>query len=89
MTTPDRNEAERFLKALDPSNEQGAGIFITVNATDFKGRSADNINRIRSVFADLDGAPLEPVIAEGALRPHIIADERRPAVGDQSLDPDA
>ena len=120
MTTPDRNEAERFLKALDPStdrftfqtfddneerkerrketgekdpfakikhgtlaqhwytlvklNEQGAGIFITVNATDFKGRSADNINRIRSVFADLDGALLEPVIAEGALRPHIITE---------------
>lgn len=120
MTKPDRNEAERFLKALDPStdrftfqtfddneerkerrketgekdpfakikhgslaqhwytlvklNEQGAGIFITVNATDFKGRSADNINRIRSVFADLDDAPLEPVIAEGALRPHIITE---------------
>src|SRR5262249_28828979 len=119
MTTPDRNEAERFLKALDPStdrftfqtfddneerkerrketgekdslakikhgtlaqhwctlvklNEQGAGIFITVNATDFMGRSAQNIKRIRSVFADLDGSPLDPVLT-APIRPHIITE---------------
>jgi RepB DNA-primase N-terminal domain len=116
---PDRTEAERFLKALDPStdrftfqtfdddaerkerrretgakdpfakifhgtlaqrwdklvklNEQGAGIFVTVNETDFKGRSERNIVRVRAVFVDLDGAPLQPVL-EGPLKPHIIVE---------------
>jgi putative DNA primase/helicase len=36
----------------------GAGIFVTINETDFKGRKAGNIIRIRALFADLDGAPL-------------------------------
>ena len=115
---PDRAEAERFLKALDPSpdarwcfqtftddkkvrkaraeenklrkqrgepplkdplaawrygtlaehwswlvkqNARGAGVYITVNETDGGGRKATNITRIRALFADLDGAPIEPV----------------------------
>lgn len=39
------------LKAL---NARGAGVFVTVNETDFKGREAHNIVRVRSVFVDLD-----------------------------------
>jgi hypothetical protein len=115
---PDRTEAERFLKALDPSpnarwcfqtftddkqkkkaraeenklrkqrgepplkdplaawrygtlaehfdwlvkqNARGAGIYVTVNETDGNGRKGTNIKRIRALFADLDGAPIEPV----------------------------
>ena len=46
---------------LDAKNNQGAGIFLTINETDGKGRKAENITRVRAVFADLDGAPLEPV----------------------------
>lgn len=42
-------------------NSQGAGIFVTVNETDLKGRKTDNIKRVRAVFADTDGAPLEPI----------------------------
>lgn len=42
-------------------NEQGAGVFVTVNETDGTGRSKDNITNVRAVFIDLDGAPLEPV----------------------------
>ena len=42
-------------------NDQGAGIFVTVNETDGKGRKTENIKRVRAVFVDLDGAPLEPV----------------------------
>lgn len=52
-------------------NAQGAGIFITVNETDFKGRSESNIVRVRALFVDLDGAPLQPVL-EGPLKPTIV-----------------
>src|SRR5437879_6219503 len=31
-------------------NEQGAGIFVTANETDGKGRSGENIVRVRAVF---------------------------------------
>lgn len=39
------------LKAL---NDEGAGVFFTVNEADGKGRKAENITRIRAVFVDLD-----------------------------------
>jgi AAA domain/RepB DNA-primase N-terminal domain/Primase C terminal 2 (PriCT-2) len=66
--------AERW-EELRRLNAQGAGIFVTINETDLKGRSAENIIRIRSLFIDLDGAPLEPVIADSLLtHPHIISE---------------
>lgn len=46
-------------------NQQGAGIFITVNETDLKGRTALNIKRIRSYIAEADG----PLKVEPELRP--------------------
>jgi P4 family phage/plasmid primase-like protien len=52
-------------------NNQGAGIFVTINETDHKGRQATNIIRVRSVFVDLDGSPLEPVVRHRH-KPHII-----------------
>src|SRR5262245_50661039 len=36
-------------------NNLGAGIFITVNATDFRGRATHNIVKVRALFADADG----------------------------------
>ena len=51
-------------------NEQGAGIFVTVNATNFKGRETTNIIRVRALWVDLDGAPLAPVTTWRA--PHIV-----------------
>ena len=51
-------------------NDQGAGVFVTVNATDGKGRTAANIVRVRALFVDLDGAPLEPVMQWRT--PHIV-----------------
>jgi hypothetical protein len=45
-------------------NRQGAGVFVTVNQTALSGkRTADNILAVRAQFADLDGAPLGPVLA--------------------------
>jgi len=43
-------------------NGEGAGIFFCVNETDGKGRSAANVIKVRAVYADLDGAPLEKAL---------------------------
>src|SRR4051794_6620006 len=55
-------------------NAHGAGIFITVNCTDFQGRTAGNIRSVRAQFVDLDGSPLDPVVAPSALPPHIVTE---------------
>jgi len=60
-------------KTLVELNAQGAGIFVTVNKTNLHGRKTENIVKVRAVFSDLDGAPLAPVLANGAA-PHIIVE---------------
>ena len=55
-------------------NAQGVGVFVTVNMTNGRGRLAEDIERVRALFADLDGSPLDPVIAAGAMQPHIVAE---------------
>lgn len=45
---------------LQRLNNNGAGVFVTINETDFKARTIENIVRVRAVFSDTDGAPLEP-----------------------------
>lgn len=52
----------RCSNRLIELNQRGAGIFWTVNETNLKGRKAENVTRIRAVFVDLDGAPLDPVL---------------------------
>ena len=54
-------------------NQQGAGVFVMVNAGDGKARTASNVQAVRAVFADLDGAPLAP-IRNADLAPHIIVE---------------
>jgi len=61
---------------LDNLQQQRAGVFVTVAATDGKGRQAHNIKRVRAVFVDLDGAPLKPVL-EAGLAPHIVCESSR------------
>ena len=46
-------------------NQQGAGIFVTVNETDGCGRRVENIKRVRAIWQDDDvgydgGFPLQP-----------------------------
>ncbi len=48
-------------EALAKLNERGAGVFVTINETDGKGRRKGNITRTRALFVDLDGAPIEPL----------------------------
>ncbi|MDA0187320.1 MAG: DNA-primase RepB domain-containing protein, partial [Proteobacteria bacterium] len=55
-------DLERHFDNLVHYNEQGAGIFVVINQTDFKGRKASNVLKVRACFVDLDGAPLEPVL---------------------------
>lgn len=109
--SPVREDAERFLKALDPEAtfftfqtfddnperkdprlakllhgsfsevynsllemyEKGAGIFVALNETDGAGRKDPNITRVRALFVDLDGSPLEPV-QKARLKPHLITE---------------
>lgn len=56
--------------ALTQLNHQGAGVFFMVNQGDQNGRKKENVVRARALFVDLDGAPLEPVMAS-AVKPHI------------------
>ncbi len=53
-------------KTLVRLNDAGAGVFVTINQTDGKGRAKANIIRVRALFVDLDGAPIAPV------RQHVI-----------------
>lgn len=45
---------QELVHTLDELNKQGAGVFLTVNATDLKGRSKANIQQVRACWADLD-----------------------------------
>ena len=59
--------SERLIKL----NNDGAGIFVMVNEGDLNGRKAENVVKVRCLYVDLDGAPLEPV-RNAPLPPHII-----------------
>ena len=56
------------LNVLEKLNRRRAGAFWTVNQTDLTGRSKSKIIRVRAVFVDLDGSPLELVLS-GSLLP--------------------
>ena len=47
---------------LDWLNGEGAGIFFCVNETDGKGRTSENVIKVRAVYADMDGAPLDKAL---------------------------
>ena len=64
-----RDESDPFARVMHGSlseaaptlqrlQQQGAGVYVTVNETDFQGRRGDNIVRVRACFLDLHGAPL-------------------------------
>lgn len=63
----------QHASTLSRLNRAGAGVFVTINETDGTGRKAENIKRVRAVFIDLDGAPIQPV-QEHAIQPHMIVE---------------
>lgn len=50
-------------------NAKGAGVYVMVSAGNGKGRTAQNVVRVRAVFVDTDGASYPNPLP---LRPHII-----------------
>jgi putative DNA primase/helicase len=64
---------EELAESLVKLQQAGAGVFVTVNETDGQGRKATNIVRVRAVFVDLDGAPVQPVM-DCPLAPHIVVE---------------
>jgi hypothetical protein len=62
---------DQHFETLAALSAQGAGIFVTINETDGRGRKAENVTRVRAVFVDTDGTPQEPI--EAAL-PHIVVE---------------
>jgi len=52
-------------------NQQGGGVFVTINETDGMGRKAENIVAVRACFVDLDGAPLNS-LSEAPCAPDIV-----------------
>ena len=55
------HDDETYLKNI---NDQGAGVFLTINETDGKGRETRNITKVRAIYVDLDGADVNPVLQE-------------------------
>jgi len=71
-----RRELNHIFHEYDPlnfeaMNDKDAGVFLTVNETDGKGRTAENVTSVRAVYADLDGAPLAPVLD---YKPHMVVE---------------
>ena len=52
-------------------NQQGAGIYLMVNEGNGLGRKTANVVRVRSLFVDLDGEPLQTVTSQ-SLYPDMI-----------------
>jgi hypothetical protein len=63
---------DQHAGSLIALQRKGAGVFVTVNETDGKGRKTENVTRVRAFFLDLDGAPLGPV--EDWEPPHIVCE---------------
>ena len=66
---------DEHLSTLTELNRCGAGIFVTINETDLRGRKKKNITRIRAVWQEDDGdgklTPLEPhVVVESSPGKH-------------------
>jgi hypothetical protein len=56
-------------------NACGAGIYVTINETNFLGRTAENIVRVRCLFADFDEA--STVIPETQPQRHVVVNSSR------------
>jgi len=46
---------------LEDRNSYGAGVYMAINETNGMGRKSSDIVKIRAIFADFDGTPIEPV----------------------------
>ena len=58
-------------KLKDLNSSKPVGVYLMVNEGDGKGRCADNVTKVRAAYVDLDGSPLEPVMA---YLPHLVVE---------------
>lgn len=58
---------KEHFKVLGVKSSLGAGVFVVINEG---GQSTEEITRVRYIFVDTDGAPLEPILK--ALPPHMV-----------------
>ncbi len=76
---------EQHASQLTALNQQGAGVYVTVNQTDGKGRKAENITAIRALFVDFDTVEPDRVenllsldlFYEGMLEPSLIVESSK------------
>jgi hypothetical protein len=64
---------DKAARELEECQSLGLGVFVTINATTGAKRRVGDVERVRAVFVDLDGSPLEPVLA-CPLEPHLIVE---------------
>lgn len=55
-----RGTLKKCADELKKLNIEGYGVYVTVNATDGKGRKNENIVRYRAVYGDFDQEPTKP-----------------------------
>lgn len=73
---------EQHASQLTQLNQQGAGVFVTINQTDLQGRKAENITAVRAVFVDFDNSRADRLndllsldrLYDGALLPSFIVE---------------
>lgn len=61
---------EQALPWMIKKQGQGCGVYVVINAG---GQNNESITRVRAVYVDTDGAPLDPIITCG-LEPHVIVE---------------
>ncbi|MBL7661886.1 PriCT-2 domain-containing protein [bacterium] len=66
---------EAWGKLLE-SNKDGCGVFVMINEGDQLGRSEPNVVKVRALFIDLDGSPIEPV-TNSSTPPHIVVESSK------------
>ena len=62
---------DSHYRQLESLNQSCAGVFVMANAGDGRGRKKENVLHVRTVFVDLDGSPIKPVL-KAPLPPHIV-----------------
>ncbi len=62
-----QGDFQQVSQRLQGCNERGAGVFVVINEG---GQKKADITRVRAVYADTDGAELEPIVS--TLTPHIV-----------------
>ena len=62
---------EDSLKTLERLNREGVGVFAMVNKGNGRGRKTDDVEWVRAIFVDTDGAPYPTDLP---LQPHLIVE---------------